>query len=407
MLLPPAPVAAMSVVSAHDGPSPLATLAHGAAARGLSPGTAIPYTQGLRGYANAHEQMTRMEVVRRLARLKGYTVAEEFAPPPLGPVYRVPSDTIVGVERAQALGIRCRDDFFGGVVPWPFVSTKAITHGLTDGQAQAPEGWNPAFGRMVGDAVLPGFTVFTRADAQWAGERLLRAGPARVKLVRETGGNGQTVVTDRAALDACLAGIGDAMLAQDGVVIEQNLHDVQTLSVGQVHVAGLVATYFGRQRLTRNHSGAEVYGGSDLTVVRGDFQALLGQPLAPEVRIAVEQALLYDSAAQACFPGFFASRINYDVAQGRMPDGQWRSGVLEQSWRAGGATGAEIAALEAFQADPSRHVVRASGHEVYGPCPPLPAGATIYFRGVDDAVGELAKYAVLANDHPDDDHHTT
>ena len=67
---------------------------------------------------------------------------------------------------------------------------------------------------------------------------------------------------------------------------------VQTLSVGQVHVAGMVATYFGQQRLTHNHQGAEVYGGSDLTVVRGDFQALLSLALAPEVRTAVEQALL-------------------------------------------------------------------------------------------------------------------
>ncbi|MGC3986840.1 MAG: DUF3182 family protein [Pseudorhodoferax sp.] len=389
----------MSALPAADRAGPLACAAAPAAPR--SAGTAMAYTQGLRGYASAHEQMTRMEVVRRLARLKGYAVSEEFAQAPLGPVYLVPSDTLVGVERAQALGIHGRDDFFGGVVPYPFVSTKAITHPLVSADAQAPEGWNPAFSRMVGDAVLPGFTAFSRADAAAAAEELLQAGPVRIKLVRETGGNGQTVAGDRAAFDACLAGIDDAMLAQDGVVIEQNLRQVQTLSVGQVHVAGMVATYFGQQRLTRNHHGAEVYGGSDLTVVRGDFQALLSLALAPEVRTAVEQALLYDSAAQASFPGFFASRINYDVAQGLMPDGQWRSGVLEQSWRAGGATGAEIAALEAFQADPQRSLVHASGYEVFGACDALPPGAVVYFRGVDDQVGPLTKYTVTASD----DHH--
>ena len=398
MTLPPSPLAAMSALPPERA-GPLACPAGPAAPRGA--GTAMAYTQGLRGYASAHEQMTRMEVVRRLARLKGYAVSEEFAQAPLGPVYLVPSDTLVGTERAQALGIHGRDDFFGGVVPYPFVSTKAITHPLVSADAQAPEGWNPVFSRMVGDAVLPGYTAFTRADAAVAAEELLQAGPVRIKLVRETGGNGQTVARDRAAFDACLAGIADEMLAQDGVVIEQNLREVQTLSVGQVHVAGMVATYFGQQRLTHNHQGAEVYGGSDLTVVRGDFQALLSLVLAPEVRTAVEQALLYDSAAQAAFPGFFASRINYDVAQGLMPDGQWRSGVLEQSWRAGGATGAEIAALEAFQADPQRQVVRASGYEVFGPCETLPPGAVVYFRGVDDQVGPLTKYTVTASD----DHH--
>ncbi|WP_326534592.1 DUF3182 family protein [Pseudorhodoferax sp.] len=405
MPLPPYPSDALNVLPAGTPMAPLAAMAAVTPPAPLAPnaGTAMAYTQGLRGYASDHEQMTRMEVVRRLARLKGYAVSEEFAQQPLGPVYLVPSDTLVGTDRAQALGIRGRDDFFGGVVPYPFVSTKAITHPLVSADASAPAGWNPAFSRMVGDAVLPGFTAFARADAQAAAERLLRDGPVRVKLVRETGGNGQTVARDRAAFEACLAGIGDEMLAQDGVVIEQNLRQVQTLSVGQVHVAGIVATYFGYQRLTTNHKGAEVYGGSDLTVVRGDFQALLALALPREVRIAVEQALLYDSAAQACFPGFFASRINYDVAQGVMADDSWRSGVLEQSWRAGGATGAEIAALEAFHADPRRHVVRASGHEVYGDCAPLPPDAVVYFRGIDDTVGPLTKYTLTASD----DHHPT
>lgn len=365
-------------------------------------GTAMAYTQGLRGYASEHEQMTRMEVVRRLARLKGYAVSEEFAQAPaLGPVYLVPSDTLVGVERAQALGIRGKEDFFGGVVPYPFVSTKAITHPLVSAHAQAPEGWNPEFSRMVGDAVLPGFSAFCRDDARSAAAQLLQAGPIRLKRVRETGGNGQTVAHDMAQAEACLAGIDDDMLAQDGIVIEQNLRDVETLSVGQVTVAGMVATYYGYQRLTTNHKGAEVYGGSDLTVVRGDFQALLALVLPREVRIAVQQALLYDSAATACFPGFFASRINYDVVQGIAPDGHWCSAVLEQSWRAGGATGAEIAALEAFQADPQRRVVRASGHEIFGACDALPPGAVVYFNGVDDQVGPLTKYSTIASDdHP-------
>ncbi len=361
-------------------------------------GTVQAYTQGLRGYASEHEQMTRMEVVRRLARLKGCTVAEEFAEPRIGgPVYRVPSDTLVGVERARALGIQGRSDFFGGVVPHAFVATKAISHGLVDERASAPPGWNPAFARMVGDAVLPGWTAFTAGDARTAAERLLADGPARLKCVRATGGHGQTVVPDLATLERCLAEIDPQALQEDGVVLERNLADVRTLSVGQVHVAGLVATYHGTQRLTRDHTGAEVYGGSDLTVVRGDFQALLALDLSSEVRIAVEQALLYDSAAMACFPGLLASRINYDVAQGLRPDGSWCSGVLEQSWRAGGATGAEIAALEVFQADPQRHTVRASGYEVYGPCA-LPPGAVVYFRGEDPDVGPLTKFTIVVHD---------
>ncbi len=363
-------------------------------------GTVMAYTQGLRGYASEHEQMTRMEVVRRLANLKGYGVSEEFAQQPGGrTMYLVPSDTLVGTDRAKALGIAGKDDFFGGVVPYPFVSTKAITHPLVAPDAVAPEGWSHAFSRLVGDAVLPGFSVFSRGDTRIAAEQLLQRGPIRIKLVRETGGNGQTVARDMAAFETCLDGVDDEMLRKDGLVIEQNLSAVETLSVGQVTVAGIVATYYGYQKLTRNNKGAEVYGGSDLTVVRGDFQALLSLELPREVRVAVEQALVYDSAATSCFPGFFASRINYDVVQGKDADGVWHSGVLEQSWRAGGATGAEIAALEAFKADPSRHVVQARGFEIFGPCEAPPEGAVVYFRGVDDDVGLLTKYTTVSHEH--------
>ena len=175
---------------------------------------------------------------------------------------------------------------------------------------------------------------------------------------------------------------------------------IPTFSVGQVRVAELVATYYGTQCLTRDRGGAEVYGGSGLVVARGGFEALA--PLGPseEVRLAVAQARTYDEAAAECFPGFYASRRNYDVARGQDAAGRWRSGVLEQSWRMGGASGAEIAALEAFRADPRLRAVRASTVEIYGESEP-PPHATVYFRGVDEQVGPLTKYTVVEPyDHP-------
>jgi len=129
-------------------------------------------------------------------------------------------------------------------------------------------------------------------------------------------------------------------------------------------------------------------------VARGGFEALDRLPLAEPVRMAVEQARAYDAATRV-FAGMFASRRNYDVVQGLDARGQRRSGVLEQSWRIGGATGAEIAALEALQADPGLEVVRASTYEIYGASqPPPPPHAIVYFRGEDEEVGWLTKYAV-------------
>ena len=129
-------------------------------------------------------------------------------------------------------------------------------------------------------------------------------------------------------------------------------------------------------------------------MARGDFDALLQLSFPSEIRLAVEQARVFHQRGRACFPGFFASRINYDVAQGRDGAGRWRSGVLEQSWRVGGASGAEIAALEVFQDQPERRTVNASCFEVYGDDVVPPPNATVYFSGVDDHVGPITKYTV-------------
>lgn len=135
-----------------------------------------------------------------------------------------------------------------------------------------------------------------------------------------------------------------------------------------------------------------MYGGSDLVVVRGDYQALLQLPLEDHLRLAINQAMAYEQAAEQHFPGFIASRRNYDIARGLNPQGHLRSGVLEQSWRLGGASSAELLALQAFADDPALQRVRASTHEVFG-TPDLPADATLFYQGNDSELGQLSKFA--------------
>lgn len=363
-------------------------------------GAVVVYSLGGRDFAQRHEKTTRTGIAERLAALKGFDFAGDHDPAaaarPSGPVYFVPSDTLVGTEAARTLGIGGEDDLFGGVVPYPFVATKAITHPLVAPDARAPAGWSAELRRRLGDAVLPGFCAFAPADARRAGAQLLERGPVRIKPVRATGGRAQIVVSDANELDRALADTDAGDLSEHGLVLEANLAGVTTHSVGQVRVAGLVASYWGTQRLTPDNTGASVYGGSDLLVARGGFEALLALDLAAEARLAVAQARAYDEAATECFPAMFASRRNYDVIQGNDPAGRRRSGVLEQSWRVGGASGAEIGALEAFRADPALRAVRASTVELYGEgAAPPPPGATVYFRGVDERIGPITKYATV------------
>jgi hypothetical protein len=300
-----------------------------------------------------------------------------------------------GLQEARRLGIRGPRDLFGGVVPHPFVATKVITHPLVRPNAAAPRGWSHGFASDVRQAVLPGYSVFSPADALEAGRLLLADGPIRLKRPEGVGGAGQQVVSNEAELAEAVAAIQTDEILHQGLVIERNLASVETYSVGQAQVGWQVVSYHGTQRLTRNHHGYEVYGGSDLVVVRGGFDELLAMPLEARVRTAVEQALTYHHAALRHFKGMFASRSNYDVVCGSDADGRPHAGVLEQSWRIGGASAAEIAALRAFRADPSLGCVRASTHELYGDEGSVPQGAWVYFDGVDPVVGRLCKYALV------------
>ncbi|HJV84929.1 MAG TPA: DUF3182 family protein [Noviherbaspirillum sp.] len=344
-----------------------------------------------------HESATYHALAQRLAFIKGYEFAGEFdsscAYP--GTLYFVPSDTFVTLEAAHRLGVRGDQDLFGGVVPFPFIATKTITHPLCDAGAQAPEGWSRALAQRLQDVVLPGFSAFSVEDARKAGSILLEQGAVRLKLANGIGGLGQWVAADEDELDARLKDLDAEEVARFGMVLERNLADVATLSVGQVRVDDLLASYCGTQQLTVNNAGQEVYGGSRLIVARGDFDALLELDLEPGMRTAIAQACRYHAAVMQSFPDMFASRCNYDVAQGVDDGGSRYSGVLEQSWRVGGASAAEIAAFGAFRADPSLNAVCALTSETYGDGAPVPDDADVYFRGVDERVGPLTKYARL------------
>jgi hypothetical protein len=370
-------------------------------------GCVVSLTADHQRFDSQHEQDTRAEVARRLAGLKGFDYGGEHdrALPYAKPMYFVPSDTLAGAYATGTLGLRDVHDLFGGVVPHAFVATKVITHSLVDVGAARPEGWAPRLGECLSPVVLPGFSAFAHDDARRAGRLLLKNGAVRIKPTCATGGRSQVVVEDADALDRCLDATSAEDLARHGIVLEENLRAPMTYSVGQVIIDSTVASYHGVQRETRDNHGETAYGGSDLHFVRGGFEVLLAQTLPPHMRLAIEQAQAYHQAVSDCFPGFFASRINYDVAQGAGPKGEPRSGVLEQSWRLGGATGAEIAALETFRDRPACTRVHASCFEAYGAEDP-PPGATVYFRGVDAQVGLLLKYTVIHPDiHTDSDPH--
>lgn len=343
-----------------------------------------------------HEKITLSEVAKSIARISGNQFVGDYDPQVhvAAGLFFVPSDTLM-LDEARDLGILSAHQLYGAVVPYPFVKTKAITHCLMNRHAARPQGWSLAFANIVQDAVLPGYTAFSANDAKLAAKRLLALGPVRLKEPLGDGGHGQTVIRSINELEAYLENSPAENLPSHGLVFEANLRRVITRSVGCTLIGNRSIAYHGTQRSVTNNHGLLVYGGSHLICVRGGWSALENLPKEPEASLAINQARIYDRNATK-YRGFLASRRNYDIGQGTDGRGQWRSGVLEASWRSGGASTAELAALTAFADDPSLQVVQTTSVKHYGKSRKIPAGAAVHFQGDDPEDGPLLRYTTAA-----------
>lgn len=344
-----------------------------------------------------HEAATGRWIGERIAQVLGYDYGgvhpQSCDDARVAPFY-VPDRTLL-LDDAKGLGIGGPEQLLGGVVPHGFVATKSITHPLVADAEHVPDGWAHGLGDALADVTLPGYTAFGRGDALRAGQALLAQGfPLRIKPGDGVGGLGQAMATNAKALDAVLASLHWDSVRHAGVVIELNLKPVKTYSIGALQLGVHRVACFGMQFLARNHKDQHVYGGSTLTCVRGGLEDLMALLDDPAERRVLDCGIRYDAEVSRAYPEFFASRRNYDVALGVDPSGMPRTGVLEQSWRIGGATPAEVLALQALHLDDRLPRIRVSTHEVYADVEP-PMGAQTYFRGNDPHAGQMTKYATV------------
>ncbi|MGV8889761.1 MAG: DUF3182 family protein [Pseudomonas sp.] len=350
----------------------------------------------VRPEAPLHEVETNRALARWLAQILGLKYGGSYDPElhKGRDLYLLPTQTLVGVAAARQLGVKGPEDLWGGYVDHDFICTKAISHGLCNKNAHAPEGWSPLFSERVRNVVLDGLSVFSLEDARPAAVHLLYSGPIRIKPIHACAGRGQEVIKSLDQFDAILARSDAETLFTEGVVLEQDLDQVITHSVGQTFIGDKVLSYCGDQYLTKDGQGEQVYGGSNLLVVQGYYDDLLELDLPDDVQLAIRQAQVFDSAADEAYPGFYASRRNYDIAQGVDSNGKQRSGVLEQSWRMGGASSAEVAALQSFVNDPGMRAIRVSSVETYID-QPLPTDAIEVYRGPAQNSDFLLKYVTV------------
>lgn len=308
---------------------------------------------------------------------------------PANKTFFLPHDTLVMcTEEAKQLGIHSENDFYGGLVPEPFLATKVIMHPLVSAHAHRPHGWTDIFVPRANNHVPVGYAVFSKQDAKQAAELLLRvSGAVRGKDPRGTGGLGQIVLRTRDEIEAVIETLDELQLGQHGYIFERHLQITRSLSIGQSKINGDLISYYGFQRQNYLSEERTEYTGSDLIVVRGDYAQLCRtDPLAANLAHAIEQVAAFQSALSTN-RNIMVSRLNIDIIQGYdAKDGKWFSIPTDPSLRAGGAP--DIHALAVMKQHPALKRVSASSYIKFyqdgEENPQIPEEAMIHFHEQDE-----------------------
>lgn len=347
------------------------------------------------GNTRSHEYVRNVSLVSTIARILDFPQRSIERISSGDSLYMVSNHCLVQNDVAPNWRISGPEHIFGGVVPERFVSTKSIMHGLVKEMAHRPARWSSALERVAERCTLPGYTVFSLQDAHEAGTRLLALGHIRIKDPLANGGHSQWIATStQEVYDILRRHCNETYNWQAGLVMELNLSEATTRSVGHVQIGGHYMSYYGRQHHTINNAGESDYGGTDIVAMRGSFIDLFQSPLPFYLTHAVEMVMHFDEAVTEAFPDAIISRHNYDIIEGFDSRGIFRSGILEQSYRIGGASSAEVAAVYAFAEDPALVRVYASSKERYGGRE-IPSGATIHFDGIDPDMGRMQVYTTI------------
>jgi Protein of unknown function (DUF3182) len=245
----------------------------------MTKGTVVVYFGKLGGRLQEHQRTVLFRDAATIATLLSYKFGGEYAANTADRSFFVPDDALL-LEEASAIGVRSARDLYGGIVPFPFVKTKAISHSLLNERSAQPAGWSSAFADQVSKVVLRGHTAFTLQDIRRAADRLLACGPIRLKRPLGASGKGQKTIGKLADLDALEEQLSTDELETYGLVLEENLKDVKTISIGLVRLQDMEVAYCGTQRTTKDNEGKAIYGGSSLICVRGGWSTKDSSPPA-------------------------------------------------------------------------------------------------------------------------------
>src|SRR5690242_16918689 len=124
----------------------------------MTKGSVVVYFGKLGGRLQEHQRTMLFRDAETIASLLSYDFGGEYVANAANGNFFVPDDVLLSDE-ASCIGVRSPQDLYGGIVPFPFVKTKAISHRLLDEQSAQPAGWSSTFAEQVSKVVLHGYTA--------------------------------------------------------------------------------------------------------------------------------------------------------------------------------------------------------------------------------------------------------
>lgn len=212
------------------------------------------------------------------------------------------------------------------------------------------EGQQAAYSELGGQAhsggqasnlglVLPGYSIFDTAnlsEVYIAAEQLFAKGLTSLRLKEAAASDmaGQYPFTSLTELDSILQGSYAGQIPARGLVIEANLQNPTTVSVGEIKLSGKKFTTIAQQ-IDIKHDGRTKFGGAKVQVLAGSLE----ENSTSSCWSGIHQAAQFKRLQEELL-GLQATRISYDIVSGTivMNNGQSQvcSGITDITGRVGG-----------------------------------------------------------------------
>jgi hypothetical protein len=269
-----------------------------------------------------------------------------------GDFYYVPAKTVEASD-AIKLGIENSRDLYGAIASKRTATGKSILHPSVSNIT--PDFYNPEFAELIQDLVLPGFVGFNPLDILKGYNFFSRSFPARLKLSNESDGLGQFPIQDKLHLEQIIEKIDPSIIAEEGVVLEPELQNPKTISVGFAQIGTKLLSFIAKQKNDVADDDGQLrnrYLGAVVTVVSGDLEQLQTIEGLSEIDLeAVTKCIQFNQHYQKNMD-IIASRLSYDFLFGQNDQGQIFSGITDITGRLGGTCPAIMMALSRLQNNP-------------------------------------------------------